>query len=264
MNINYKITTKEKEFIPVLDNSSYKILIFPSFEKNVEEMIEYLIKLNEFNHISFKILEFIFANLSIEQLYSIGNIVENVLHILLDRYLKDKTHIFQLIDLIEVLHDKRFELIKWTYPYFLNLEINDFNQEEKYKLLIFYSKHSLISKQNIRFFVNISCECDILLIDYYTRDFKKPFILREIHCIHILLKSFFLQCIHLNPIEWKIQVIQFMVICIFMHISLKEFEKEINEMIETLIEIDIPIIVDSISIILAHLSGINLYGNSIQ
>ena len=186
--------------------------------------------------------------------------IEKVLKILLEKDLHDKIHTLKLINLIDILYCKHFVLINWVYPYFLNETIMgySYNNEEKIKLLAFFAEHSLISIQNIHYFLNVSSDCDVLLVHYYSNDIKSPIMKNEIMCIQMLLQRLFKQSFDFNSIGWKLEVIKFMVICIFKHFNLKEFENEIKEMIESLLEYDDPIIIDSISIILAHLSGLHL------
>ena len=155
--------------------------------------------------------------------------------------------------IINILSKKNYDIIKWTYAFFLNIDFLIFSQSEKIKLLKFFAQHSLVTLDNIQYFLNDSDQCDILLMSYYmTATFVDDF-----KCFDAILNSLF-QCTTSRSYNWYCYVIRFLVFCILNRINLKKYEQNIKEMIEDLIESNDPIMIDSISIILAYFDGIPL------
>ena len=138
----------------------------------------------------------------------------------------------------------------------IHLQLDDFDSKGKKQILQFYINHDLLSIDNINNFFHISDKFDILLMNYFISFMNNN---THLACIEIALKEFILYSFDDHSYGWNEIFIKFLVFCIFIGISLLQYKREIHQMIESLIEYDDPIIIDSISIILAHLSEILIF-----
>lgn len=264
MECNYKgkIIHRKISCIQICDNydnsKEEQIAIQPLDQDEMNQIIRYLIQVpHDISCIQMNTIKDIFNRMDINQLISYGIVVQNVIKTLMDIFLYDKKNIFKLIKIIEILNDKGFKLIDWVYPYFYNIGLNQYNMEKKSILLRFFTKHNLITYANIKDFVSISNTFDIILIEYY---FRKTNLMEESNSIKIFLESLLQQENTDNSFNWNCYVIKFLVNCIYEGFNLHEFEDRILRLLETLneYEADDPMIFDLISIVLAHLSGIQL------
>lgn len=263
MNPHYKRISKQKSKLIHLDESQcVKDCRCENISPNIYDinnMVNYLQNIQkEESCISLTIIKHIFMSLDRDMLISISITIEKILQLLISKYLSNGEKLFKVMCIINILDQKNYNLIDWAYSYFqdIHLQKAKFNQFQKYKILEFYVRHSLISSNNITSFFDVSEDCEILIMESYMSSYKNI----QHDCIQIFLNYLFTQSFAFKSYGWNCDFIKFLVFCIFNGFKFYRFNEEINILIELYWECNDPIIYDSISIIIAHLSKVPLCG----
>ena len=187
MDLNYKHVQSKRYKCFSLEEREAKIVHESNHQSEDKiENIQYLQRCNsDSSLISFKILKYIFHTLSSDDLYSLSSLITNILQILIADYMPKR--ILDIIQILEILYEKQFELIDWTYIYFLQIPVHDFNYEGKKQILQFYFKHDLLSIFNINSFFHISEEFDILIMKYFISSMNSK---KDLRCMEFALNEF--------------------------------------------------------------------------